>query len=134
MPKQKTSTRSKTQIAPRTNSRGRNLLLALSLVPLIFGVLLIITWALEIEIFSDPQLHITVGFLFMLFSFFISNVIQKRWLLAAGWGLIMLADLVILTWLHVWAQTVAAVIGVGGLVCIGMELYRRYRYKAEKSK
>ncbi|RPI91334.1 MAG: hypothetical protein EHM40_16020 [Chloroflexi bacterium] len=106
---------------------GCNLLLALTLVPLVIGVLLIGAWVLDIEIFEDPQAQITVAVLFILLGFAASNAMQKRWRLAAGWGLLMIADLVILAWLNVWAQTVAIGIGVMGITFLAIEFYRQYR-------
>ncbi len=90
---------------------------------------------LDIDIFDEPQLHVTVGILFFLLSFFISNLLQKRWMLAAGWGFLMGADVIILVWLHVWAQAVAIVVGLVGFVFLGIEFYRQYQLnKTENSK
>jgi len=97
------------------------------LVPLVIGVLLIGAWVLDIEIFEDPQAQITVAVLFILLGFAASNAMQKRWRLAAGWGLLMIADLIILAWLNVWAQTVAIGIGVMGITFLAIEFYRQYR-------
>jgi hypothetical protein len=114
---------------------GRNLLLALTLVPLLIGILLIGAWALDIEIFGDPQAQITVGILFILLGFATSNAMQKRWGLAAGWGLLMLADLVILAWLDVRAQMVAIGCGAVGVVLLAIEFYKQLQQgKAEKRK
>ncbi len=114
---------------------GCNLLLALTLVPLIIGGLLIGAWALDIEIFGDPQAQITVGVLFILLGFTASNAMQKRWRLAAGWGLLAIADLVILAWLNVWAQMVAIGFGAVGIIFLAIEFYRQYRQgRAEKQK
>ena len=111
----------------RRSTLGGNLLLTLTLVPLVIGIILIIAWALDISIFDEPQLHVTVGILFFLFSFTASNVLQKRWMLAAGWGLLMSADIIILAWLHVWAQSAALVVGLSGVVLLGIEFYRQYQ-------
>jgi len=114
---------------------GCNLLLALTLVPLIIGALLIGAWVLDILIFEDAQSQITVAFLFFLLGFAASNAMQKRWRLAAGWGLLMLADLVILAWLDVRAQTVAIGFGGVGVVFLAIEFYSQYQQgRVEKEK
>lgn len=124
----KKSTSKNKQVASRQRSTpGRNLLLTLTLVPLVIGILLIVAWALDIAIFDEPQMHITVGILFFLLSFTVSNVVQKHWTLAAGWGLLMCADIIILAWLHLWAQGAAMVVGLFGLVLLGIEFYRQYQ-------
>lgn len=113
----------------------RNLLLALTLVPFIIGFLLIGAWVLDIEIFEAPQLHVTVGILFFLLSFAISNLLQRRWMLAIGWGLLMVADLIVLAWLHVLAQGIALAVGLIGVIFLGIEFYRQYRAnKVEQAK
>ncbi|RJP46691.1 MAG: hypothetical protein C4583_18415 [Anaerolineaceae bacterium] len=129
----KTTSKSKSTGPARKSTPGRNLLLTLTLVPLIIGILLIGAWVLEIDIFDEPQLHVTVGILFFLLSFAISNVLQKRWMLAAGWGLLMGADIIILAWLHVWAQAAAIAVGAVGLVFLGIEFYRQYQVNRKES-
>ncbi|RPI88285.1 MAG: hypothetical protein EHM40_22425 [Chloroflexi bacterium] len=116
------------------SSPGRNVLLALTLVPLIIGLLLIGAWVLDISIFDDPQSQVTVAVLFLLLGFALSNVVQKRWRLAAGWGLLMLADLVILVWLEVWAQAAAIGLGLLGLAFLGIEFYGQYRQNKDRQK
>lgn len=123
----KTISRNKQATSRRKSAPGRNLLLTLTLVPLVIGILLIVAWVLDIAVFDEPQLHVTVGVLFFLLSFAVSNALQKRWMLAAGWGLLMCADLIILAWLHLWAQSAAMVVGLFGLVLLGIEFYRQYQ-------
>jgi len=110
-------------------------LLTLTLVPLIIGVLLIGAWGLDILILEDDQSQITTGILFFLLSFAASNILQKRWMLAAGWALLMCADLVILAWLDVRAQIVAAAFGLVGFVFLAVEFYKQYQQgKAKQMK
>jgi hypothetical protein len=82
---------------------------------------------MDILILEDDQSQITIGILFFLLSFAASNALQRRWRLAAGWGLLMCADLVILAWLDVRAQMVAAGFGLVGLVLLAVEFYRQYQ-------
>ncbi|MEW6029643.1 MAG: hypothetical protein ACOYZ8_07635 [Chloroflexota bacterium] len=123
----RTVSKNKQDSPARKSPPGRNLLLTLTLVPLVIGIILIGAWVLDIEIFDEPQLNVTVGILFFLSGFTISNLLQGRWMLAIGWGLLMAADLIILAWLHIWAQGAAVTVGLVGLVFLGVEFYRQYR-------
>lgn len=113
--------------AQKRSELGKNLLLTLTLVPLVIGVLLIGAWVLDILVLDDFQSQITVGVLFFLLSFAASNALQKKWRLAAGWGLLMCADLVLMGWLEVWAQVTALGVGLIGLILLLIEFYRQYR-------
>ena len=73
------------------------------------------------------QSQITVGVFFFLLSFTASNAVQKRWNLTAGWGILAVADLIVLAWLNVWAQAIASVVGLVGIVVLGIEFYKQYR-------
>jgi hypothetical protein len=123
----KSSARSKRLSAQKSSSPGNNVLLMLTLVPLVIGVLFIGAWALDMSILEDAQSQITVGILFFLFSFAASNALQKRWKLAAGWGLLICADLVLLAWLDLWAQLVAIGFGLVGLIFLASEFYKQYQ-------
>ena len=124
---QKSSPRNNKLDTEKKSSPGRNVLLTLTLVPLIIGVLLIGAWAEDVLILEDDQSQITIGILFFLLSFATSNALQKRWRLAAGWTLLMCADLVILAWLDVRAQIVAAAFGLVGSVFLAVEFYQQYQ-------
>lgn len=111
----------------KVSSPGKNILLALTLVPFIIGVILIGAWVLDLELLENPQSQVTVGIFFFLLAFTASNAIQKRWLLVAGWGLLAIADLVTLAWLNLAAQIVALSLGLVGLVLLGTEFYKQYQ-------
>jgi hypothetical protein len=113
---------------------GHNLLLTLTLIPAIIGLLLIGAWILDILIFEDAQSQVIVGILFMLLGFTASNALQRHWRLAAGWGLLVIADLVVLLWLDVRAQIVAIALGLVGLILLAIEFYGQYRSRAEIEK
>jgi hypothetical protein len=108
-------------------SPARNVFLTLTLVPLVIGVLLIGAWALDIEIIPGPQAQVVVGVLFFLLGFAASNLLMRRWRLAAGWALLIVADLAVLAWLQLWAQVVAIGLGLIGLGLLAVEFYRQYR-------
>ncbi len=118
----------------RRTSLGRNVILMLTLVPIVIGLLLILAWALDFEILEN-QSEVQVGLFFILLGFALSNVLQKRFRLAAGWGVLAIADLIVLTWRSVWAQGIAIAVGVIGIIFLGIEFYKQYQQdKGEKSK
>lgn len=99
--------------------------LALTLVPLVGGLLLMAAWALDIQLTRDLESQAWVGLLFMLLSFVLSNLIQRRWRLFLGWLLLSLADLILLVWVSLYAQGMAGIIGVAGILILGIEFYGR---------
>lgn len=103
------------------------LLLTLTLVPMVMGILLILSWALEFDLWGAPEDQIVVGFLFILFSFAASNAVQRNWRLAGGWALLTIADLLVLSWLQVWVQVLSMLAGLAGLALIAIEFVQRYR-------
>ena len=110
----------------KRTSPGKNILLMLTLVPVVVGLLLILAWALDFEILAN-QSEVQVGLFFLLFGFTLSNVLQKRFGLAAGWGSLAVADLIILTWWNIWAQAIASIAGLSGLAFLGVEFYKQYQ-------
>ncbi len=101
------------------------LALALTLVPLVGGLLLMAAWALDIRLTRDLESQAWVGLLFMLLSFVLSNLIQRRWRLFLGWLLLGLADLILLIWVSLYAQGMAGIIGLAGVLILGGEFYGR---------
>lgn len=118
----------------KVSSPGKNVFLALTLVPFVIGIILIGAWVLDLELLENPQSQVTVGIFFFLLTFTASNAIQKRWRLAAGWGLLAIADLVTLAWLNLAAQIVAILTGVVGVIMLGIEFYQQYQQGKAKSK
>jgi hypothetical protein len=114
------------------SSLGKNILLTLTLVPVVIGLLLILAWALDMEILEN-QSEVQVGIFFLLLGFALSNTLQKKYGLAAGWGSLAVADFIILTWWNLWAQILAGTAGLAGLIFLGIEFYKQYRQdKAEE--
>ena len=60
----------------KRSSLGKNILLTLTLVPVVIGFLLILAWALDFEILEN-QSEIQVGIFFILLGFALSNILQK---------------------------------------------------------
>lgn len=121
----KSTSKHKNKPLTKRSSPGKNVFLALTLVPFVLGLILIGAWVLDIELLNDLQSQITVGVLFFLLSFTASNALQKRWKLAAGWGILVIADLIILAWLDVRAQIVALSVGSVGAALLGYEFFRQ---------
>ena len=126
---------SKNKKAPpaKKSSPGRNVFLALTLVPLVIGLILIGAWVLDLEVLDTPQSQVTVGIFFFLISFAASNAFQKRWRLAGGWGALAVADLVTLAWLNLAAQIVALLVGLIGVILLGIEFYNQYQLNKVKN-
>lgn len=110
------------------------LFLALSLVPMVIGMLLIGAWAIDIYIFDDPQSQTLIGLLFILFGFAVSNMLQKNRDLAIGWSLLTIADLVLLFWIELWAQILALITGLVGLGFLLVVFYQRWKDERAKTK
>lgn len=125
---------SKSTISGKHNARGTNFLLTLSLVPLVIGMILLGAWVLDLEILPEPQSQITVAIFFFLLTFTITNLLQKRWRLALGWGLLAVADIITLLLLNVAIQVLALIAGVAGLVLLGSEFYQQYKQGKKNSK
>jgi hypothetical protein len=131
----KSSSKGKKTSSTNKSSPGRNVFLALTLVPLVIGLILIGAWVLDLEILGDPQSQVIVGIFFFLVSFAASNALQKRWRLAGGWGLLAVADLVTLAWLNLAAQVTALGLGLVGVILLGIEFYNQYQQnKKDKTK
>ncbi|MFC1879278.1 hypothetical protein ACFLZW_05140 [Chloroflexota bacterium] len=130
----KRKNRMKRPVTRRNKGSWTRLFLMLTLVPMVLGVLLIGAWGLDIYIFDDPQSQTLVGMLFILFSFAISNMLQKKRDLAIGWSLLTVADLVLLLWVELWAQIVALIAGVVGLGFLVTVFYRRWKEERAKIK
>jgi hypothetical protein len=107
--------------------RWKQLLLALSLVPLIAGGLLILLWAIDVLILQPADTQLTVGVMFVLLSFAVSNLVQANWLAAAGWLLLMVADGLLLSQQRGSIQYIAIAIGVAAVILFAIEIVRRLR-------
>ncbi len=108
--------------------------LALTLVPLVIGGLLILAWALDLNLFELPQTQIYVGLLFILLGFGASNALQKNWNLMAAWLLLAGADFILLAWVSLYTQFLGFLVGGLGLILLLFEFYKRYRDQRQKQK
>ena len=108
--------------------------LTLTLVPLVMGALLILAWALDMNLFDQPQTQIYVGLLFILLGFAASNALQKRGLITAGWLLLAAADFILLTWVNLYLQILAFLVGGLGLVLLLYEFYQRFQEQRRTGK
>jgi len=103
------------------------LALALTLVPMLIGFLLIGAWALDIYFWDSSENQIVIGVFFILAGFTISNALQKRWRLAAGWLLLLIADWLLVTSYNLIIQGIAFFLGAAGLVLLAIEFYRSWQ-------
>lgn len=101
------------------------LLLALTLAPLILGVVLIGAWSLDITLIGALESQIWVGLFLILFSFTLSNLLQKKWSLFAGWGLLTAADFLLLRWVDLRVQIFALALAAIGMGFLILEFYRQ---------
>ena len=109
--------------------------LALSLVPMIAGLLFIVAWAFDFKLINPLSNQISVGFLFFLLSFAMSNLFQRRWNLFIGWTLLMLADLTTLIIVNsLPAQIFGLVLAFAGLIFLGLEYFKRIRAGSKQAR
>lgn len=106
--------------------------LTLTLVPLVIGGLLILAWALDLNLFDQPQTQIYVGVLLILAGFATSNALQKKWISAAGWLLLGVADFILLAWMNLYTQILGILIGAIGVILLAYEFYLRYQEQHKK--
>ncbi len=104
-----------------------SILLTLTLVPMVIGILMIGAWALDIELWEDPQAQVIIGLLFILISFAVSNALQKKWRLAAGWSVLAISDVILLLWLNVTVQIIALVLAAVGVVILILEFISQWK-------
>ena len=117
----------------RPEHSWNNLGLALTLVPMMFGVGLILAWAFDIYIFGKNESQPLLGFLFILIGFAASNALQKNRRLAIGWSLIAAADVIILIWIQFWPVMFAVSIGLAGAGFLISGFLQRWREDQAKS-
>jgi hypothetical protein len=110
----------------------KNLLLALTLVPLVAGLILLAAWVLDFKLVSDLESQVWIGVLFILLSFTLSNLIQERWRLFAAWLLLLVADGILLAWVNFTAQIIAIILAVIGVILLGIEIYRHFEQQAQQ--
>ena len=109
-------------------------LLALTLVPLVGGVVLIIGALSDIIVWSSRADQIAMGCFYILFSFVASNAVQKQWNLAGGWTLIGIAAWVVLNSSDVLLRVVAAALAGIGMALVSREFLKRAGRRPAKSK
>jgi membrane-bound ClpP family serine protease len=135
MAKRKTSIEkisNKTGREDRRKRAWKNVFLSLTLVPIVAGLFLIITWALDWDVMGALESQIWVGVLFLLLGFTFSNLIQQRWLLFCGWLFLAISDLIFLIWVNLTAQIVAGLIGIIGAGFLAYSFYQQIASQAEQ--
>jgi len=132
MPAKKTT--KKTSKTKEVRPSWKNLLLALTLVPLVAGVILLAAWVLDFKLIGELESQVWVGVMFILLSFTLSNLVQERWRLFAAWLLLLVADVVLLAWVNLTAQIIAIILAVIGVILLGIEVYRHFEGQAQQGK
>ena len=130
MPAKKTT--KKTSKTKEVRPSWKNLLLALTLVPLVAGVILLAAWVLDFKLIGELESQVWVGVMFILFSFTLSNLLQERWRLFAAWLLLLIADVVLLAWVNLTAQIIGIILAVIGVILLGIEVYRHFERQAQQ--
>jgi hypothetical protein len=108
-------------------------LLALSLAPLILGVALIGAWSLDITLIGELESQIWIGLLLILFSFTLSNLLQRKWNLFVGWLLLTLADYLLLRLVDLRVQILALALAAVGMGFLIIEFYRQFRRQSQQN-
>ena len=116
-----------------TEPMWRRILLALTLAPLILGVVLIGAWSLDITLIGELENQIWVGLFLILISFTLSNLIQKKWVLFAGWLLLSIADYLLLRVVELRVQIVALALAAIGIGLLLTEFYRQFRSQSQQN-
>ncbi len=126
--------KSKSKSASPSQPGWVKLALALTLVPLVAGIVFIILWAIDVYLWPDPLAQALIGVLFILFSFAANNALQRKWIASGGWGLLCLADLLLLTTLDLRLQIPAIVAGFAGAGLLLFEVVRTMAKMAQENK
>lgn len=107
------------------------LLLALTLAPLVLGIALIGAWSLDITLIGELESQIWIGLFLILVSFTLSNLLQKKWNLFAGWGLLTVADFLLLRWVDLRVQVAALALAAIGMGVLIFEFYRQFLNRSQ---
>ncbi len=127
MAKKRSPQRKRAVQAAPTMARWQQLLLLVSVVPMLVGVFLFVASWFDILLFGTPESQTVTGALLALLGFAAANAIQKLWRLAAGW--LLLAG-------GIWVATAAAdtplmwagvVLGAAGAALVLWAFVGRYR-------
>lgn len=126
MPSKRSSTRRSAFSTPaEASARRTRSLLALTLLPLVFGLILLFTALVGLTPWGSWTVQAAAGGLFVLASFAASNALQKQWALAAGWLLVGAAIGFGFSLAHTWARLAAFLLGGLGLYLLLSEFIKR---------
>lgn len=112
---------------------GSTMALALTLVPMVIGLLLIGAWALDIQLVGTLENQALLGLLIILAGFTASNLLQRKWLAFAGWALITVADFLLLAVVDLRVQSAALALAVIGGICLLAEMARRLKAQSPRA-
>lgn len=134
MVKKRSVRRKQTAPAAPTLARWQQLLLLVTVVPMLAGIFLFVASWFDIQLFGTPESQTVSGALLALLGFTAANAIQKLWRLAAGWLLIACG-----IWLataapgtpFLWAGVALGVVGAVFVLWAFVVRYRQVRQRAE---
>ena len=125
MPRKRVSSRHSSSASPATLPRWRQILLVLTIVPMLAGILLFAgAWAGVVVLGTSTEQTVT-GALLTLLGFAASNALQNKWRLAGGWAALGAAIALLLSGWGLWPGVAGALFGVAGLVLLATEFVRR---------
>jgi hypothetical protein len=124
--KRSLSQRSSSKHSTRKQS-WQQILLLLALVPLVVGLLLILTALTGAVVWGTSWEQAVIGGFYILFSFVASNALQKQWTLVIGWLLLGVAAWLGINWPEVVARIIAAPLAGLSVALISREFLRRRR-------
>lgn len=109
-------------------------LLLLALVPLLVGILLILTALTGVVVWYTPWEQVVIGGLYIVVSFVFSNLLQKHWKLAVGWLLLGAAVWLGMSWPAVEVKVAAAALAGLSIAVLSREFLRkRQQYLANRN-
>ncbi|MBM4456967.1 MAG: hypothetical protein FJ011_04225 [Chloroflexi bacterium] len=130
MPKKSSSIRRPASTEPVALARWRQILLLLTIIPMLAGVILFVAaWADWVFIGAQAEQTVT-GALLALLGFAAANLLQSRWLLACGWTSAAAAVWLVVSRPAPWAGAVGAIAGATALIAVVIEFGRRFRRPA----
>lgn len=117
------------QTAPQM-ARWQQLLLLVTVVPMLAGIFLFVASWFDIQLFGTPESQTIAGALLALLGFAAANALQKLWRLALGWLLIAVG-----VWLAtaapgtplLWAGVAVGAVGLALVLWAFVERYRQVR-------
>lgn len=122
------ASRRRTEQAKATDQpRWRQILLIVSVVPMLAGVILFVASWFDAVWIGNPTTQTITGGVLACVGFTLSNVLQANWLLASGWVLLGAAVWLLVAPPLLPLRWLGAVAGAVGAALVLLAFVRRYR-------